>query len=109
MATCSNTPFDVVKSRVQVSSPRGCCRLPASPRLQNQTPGVAPKYKSVLSALAVIRREEGIAALYKGFVPKVARLGPGGGIMLMCGARIGVFSSAEPATVSDAWCDPQGF
>lgn len=28
-------------------------------------------------------REEGPAALYKGFVPKVLRLAPGGGIMLL--------------------------
>ncbi len=30
-----------------------------------------------------IAREEGPAALYKGFVPKVMRLGPGGGILLV--------------------------
>jgi solute carrier family 25 2-oxodicarboxylate transporter 21 len=28
-------------------------------------------------------REEGFAALYKGFMPKVLRLGPGGGILLV--------------------------
>ncbi len=27
-------------------------------------------------------REEGFRALYKGFLPKVLRLGPGGGILL---------------------------
>jgi solute carrier family 25 2-oxodicarboxylate transporter 21 len=33
--------------------------------------------------LSTIVREEGIAALYKGFAPKVLRLGPGGGILLV--------------------------
>jgi len=28
-------------------------------------------------------REEGVAALYKGFVPKVLRLAPGGGVLLL--------------------------
>jgi hypothetical protein len=28
-------------------------------------------------------REEGFGALYKGFVPKVLRLGPGGGVLLL--------------------------
>ena len=30
-----------------------------------------------------IFREEGAAALYKGFVPKVMRLAPGGGVLLL--------------------------
>ena len=33
--------------------------------------------------LATILREEGPAALYKGFVPKVLRLAPGGGVLLL--------------------------
>lgn len=28
-------------------------------------------------------REEGFGALYKGFVPKVLRLAPGGGVLLL--------------------------
>lgn len=28
-------------------------------------------------------REEGFAALYKGFIPKVLRLAPGGGVLLL--------------------------
>ena len=28
-------------------------------------------------------KEEGFSALYKGFLPKVLRLGPGGGILLV--------------------------
>ena len=30
-----------------------------------------------------IAREEGLVALYKGFVPKVLRLAPGGGVLLL--------------------------
>jgi len=35
------------------------------------------------SRLVTIMREEGPAALYKGFVPKVLRLAPGGGVLLL--------------------------
>ena len=31
----------------------------------------------------LVAKEEGFAALYKGFIPKVLRLGPGGGILLV--------------------------
>lgn len=31
----------------------------------------------------MIMREEGPAALYKGFIPKVLRLAPGGGVLLL--------------------------
>ncbi|BFZ53887.1 hypothetical protein PYCC9005_000918 [Savitreella phatthalungensis] len=67
VGTILNTPFDVVKSRIQ-----------NAPRI----PGQVPKYNWALSSLAVVAREEGVGALYKGFVPKVLRLGPGGGILL---------------------------
>jgi hypothetical protein len=38
---------------------------------------------SHLRRLVTIFREEGPAALYKGFVPKVLRLAPGGGVLLL--------------------------
>jgi len=63
--TMLNTPADVVKSRIQ-----------------NQSKN-ARKYNWALPAIRIVAREEGIAALYKGFVPKVLRLGPGGGILLV--------------------------
>ncbi|KAF8687534.1 hypothetical protein AX14_003672 [Amanita brunnescens Koide BX004] len=66
--TALNTPFDVVKSRIQ-----GATKIP----------GVAPKYNWTYPALVTIAREEGLAALYKGFVPKVLRLAPGGGVLLL--------------------------
>jgi len=31
----------------------------------------------------MVLREEGFGALYRGFAPKVLRLGPGGGILLV--------------------------
>ncbi|KAL7665299.1 Mitochondrial 2-oxodicarboxylate carrier 1 [[Candida] zeylanoides] len=60
--TALNTPFDVVKSRIQAGSTR---------------------YVWTLPSLVTVAKEEGFAALYKGFVPKVLRLGPGGGILLV--------------------------
>ncbi|KAJ7222110.1 mitochondrial carrier domain-containing protein [Mycena pura] len=65
--TLLNTPC-VVKSRIQ-SAPR--------------VPGVVPKYNWTYPSLAIIFREEGARALYKGFVPKVLRLAPGGGVLLL--------------------------
>lgn len=55
-------------------------------RIQNTTrqAGVVPKYNWTYGALAVVFREEGFGALYKGFAPKVLRLGPGGGVLLVC-------------------------
>ncbi|KAK9766398.1 hypothetical protein K7432_004537 [Basidiobolus ranarum] len=64
--TLLNTPFDVVKTRIQ-----------------NQAPGSVVKYNWTFPALKTIYMEEGFGALYKGFVPKVLRLGPGGGILLV--------------------------
>jgi len=66
-ASFANIPFDVAKSRIQGPQP---------------VPGQV-KYKSTLRSIAIIYREEGFRALYKGLVPKVLRLGPGGAIMLI--------------------------
>ncbi|KAF8624300.1 hypothetical protein AX15_005932 [Amanita polypyramis BW_CC] len=78
--TALNTPFDVVKSRIQGAT---------------RTPGVAPKYNWTYPALVTIAREEGFAALYKGFVPKVLRLAPGGGVLLLVVEfTLGVFRKA---------------
>lgn len=63
-----STPFDVVKSRIQNTA---------------SIAGVVRKYNWSWPSLFVIYREEGFKALYKGFVPKVLRLGPGGGILLV--------------------------
>ena len=63
--TILNTPFDVVKTRVQ-----------------SQITGPY-KYNWTLPSLVTVIKEEGVGALYKGFTPKVLRLGPGGGILLV--------------------------
>lgn len=63
-ATTLNTPLDVVKSR-------------------KQNPAHAVHYKWALPSVAKIYREEGFRALFKGYTPRVIRLGPGGGIMLV--------------------------
>ncbi|ODQ68464.1 mitochondrial carrier [Nadsonia fulvescens var. elongata DSM 6958] len=66
--TALNTPFDVVKTRIQ-----------SIPKIEN----VVPKYNWAFTSILTVAREEGASALYKGFLPKVLRLGPGGGIMLV--------------------------
>ncbi|CDR38403.1 CYFA0S02e01288g1_1 [Cyberlindnera fabianii] len=66
--TIFNTPFDVVKSRIQNTVLK---------------PGEVRKYNWAFPSLLTIYKEEGFAALYKGFLPKVLRLGPGGGILLV--------------------------
>ncbi|KAI0138909.1 mitochondrial 2-oxodicarboxylate carrier 1 [Hypoxylon sp. NC0597] len=68
VGTILNTPMDVVKSRIQ-NSPK--------------VPGQVPKYNWAWGACATVMKEEGFGALYKGFLPKVLRLGPGGGILLV--------------------------
>ncbi|KAG0723644.1 Mitochondrial 2-oxodicarboxylate carrier [Chionoecetes opilio] len=62
-----NIPFDVAKSRIQGPQP---------------VPGEI-KYRSTFSSIGIVYREEGFRALYKGLVPKVLRLGPGAGIMMI--------------------------
>ncbi|CAG8525433.1 7226_t:CDS:1 [Acaulospora morrowiae] len=65
VGTILNTPFDVVKTRIQNDS------------------GPVRKYNWTLPAVKTVIQEEGPRALYKGFVPKLLRLGPGGGILLV--------------------------
>ncbi|ETN63783.1 mitochondrial oxodicarboxylate carrier [Anopheles darlingi] len=62
-----NIPFDVAKSRIQGPQP---------------VPGQV-KYRTTFGSMAIVAREEGFGALYKGLTPKVMRLGPGGAIMLV--------------------------
>lgn len=74
--TMLNTPFDVVKSRIQAGS---------------------TKYLWTLPSIITVAKEEGVSALYKGFVPKVLRLGPGGGILLVVFTTcIDFFRSLQP-------------
>jgi solute carrier family 25 2-oxodicarboxylate transporter 21 len=66
-ASVMNIPFDVAKSRIQAMAP-------SDP---------AQRYRGTLQTLKLIQKEEGVSALYRGLVPKVMRLGPAGGIMLL--------------------------
>ena len=68
VGTILNTPMDVVKSRIQ-----------NSPKVVGQK----PKYNWAWPGLGTMLKEEGFSALYKGFIPKVLRLGPGGGVLLV--------------------------
>ncbi|KAH8176858.1 mitochondrial carrier protein [Sarocladium implicatum] len=68
VGTILNTPMDVVKSRIQ-----------NTPKVAGQV----PKYNWAWPAIFTVAKEEGFSALYKGFLPKVLRLGPGGGILLV--------------------------
>jgi solute carrier family 25 (mitochondrial 2-oxodicarboxylate transporter), member 21 len=68
VGTILNTPMDVVKSRIQ-----------NSPKIR----GSVPKYNWAWPGLGMVMKEEGFGALYKGFLPKVLRLGPGGGVLLV--------------------------
>ncbi|KAL0477368.1 mcfT [Acrasis kona] len=68
--TMLNTPSDVVKTRIQN-------------QYATLKPGDVPKYNWTYPSMALIYKEEGVKALYKGFWPKVLRLGPGGGILLV--------------------------
>lgn len=67
LGSCINIPFDVAKSRIQGPQP--------DPE--------QIKYKGTFKSMAIVYKEEGFTALYKGLLPKVMRLGPGGAIMLV--------------------------
>lgn len=56
VGTILNTPMDVVKSRIQ-----------NTPKVAGQT----PKYNWAWPGVGTVFKEEGFAALYKGFLPKV--------------------------------------
>ncbi|XP_077179265.1 mitochondrial 2-oxodicarboxylate carrier isoform X1 [Paroedura picta] len=67
IASIINIPFDVAKSRIQGPQP---------------VPGEI-KYRTCFKTMAMVFKEEGFLALYKGLVPKIMRLGPGGAVMLL--------------------------
>lgn len=67
LSSIINIPFDVAKSRIQGPQP---------------VPGEI-KYRKCFATIATIYKEEGFFALYKGLLPKILRLGPGGAIMFL--------------------------
>ncbi|XP_070179782.1 mitochondrial 2-oxodicarboxylate carrier-like [Littorina saxatilis] len=66
LSSVVNIPFDVAKSRIQGPQP---------------PEGI--KYRTCFQTLSLVYKEEGYFALYKGLLPKILRLGPGGAIMLL--------------------------
>jgi len=66
LACCFNIPFDVAKSRIQGPQKEGI-----------------QVYKGTMRVILRVYREEGFRSLYRGLLPKVLRLGPGGAIMLI--------------------------
>ncbi|KAG2449622.1 hypothetical protein HYH02_005155 [Chlamydomonas schloesseri] len=77
-ATIFNAPFDVIKSR-----------------FQSQERGPNQKYRYTLPSLVTIIREEGVRALYKGFLPKALLLGIGQTIGYMVFSEaLGFYSEA---------------
>lgn len=68
VGTTFNTPLDVVKSRIQSVA---------------KVEGVRGKYEWALPSLGVVAKEEGLKALYKGYIAKILRFGPGGGVLLV--------------------------
>ncbi|KAJ4371984.1 hypothetical protein N0V83_003757 [Neocucurbitaria cava] len=68
VGTTFNTPLDVVKSRIQSVA---------------KVKGLRGKYEWAWPSLGVVAREEGLRALYKGYVAKILRFGPGGGVLLV--------------------------
>lgn len=70
LGTCMNISFDVVKTRIQNQE-------------KVTQPGQQLKYRWTWPSLFLIAREEGVGALTKGLLPKVLRLGPGGGVLLV--------------------------
>lgn len=85
MGPLVNNPLDVVKTRLQK---------------QVVTPGRQPKYSGLLQSVAVIAREEGVLALWKGITPRLLRIMPGQAITFMTYEavsaqmkRFGVFQS----------------
>merc|ERR1719225_1853453 len=67
LGCCINIPFDVAKSRIQGPQPE-----------EGKV-----KYRGTARVILTVYKEEGFLALYKGLVPKIMRLGPGGAIMLL--------------------------
>lgn len=84
IGTVLNTPLDVVKSRIQ-NTPK--------------VPGQIPKYNWAFPSVFTVAREEGFAALYKGFLPKVRSVDTLASTMINL-ANMSSFSTIGPASRS---------
>lgn len=77
IGTTFNTPFDVIKTRIQNAS----AKVQAAKAQGGNVSNNVATSRIVPLAIEIVQKE-GWQALWKGFIPKVVRLGPGGGIML---------------------------
>ena len=75
LGACFSTPIDVAKSRIQNTVSMSSTSSTAG-TLETSVPWTIP-------TVMKIGRHEGIVGLYRGFVPKLLRLGPGGGLLLV--------------------------
>ncbi|XP_003695777.1 mitochondrial 2-oxodicarboxylate carrier isoform X1 [Apis florea] len=76
VASCMNIPFDVAKSRIQ-------------------GPQEKIQYKGTLQTIYLVYHREGFRALYKGLLPKILRLGPGGAIMLIVYEKMKIYLNMQ--------------
>ncbi|OQR92029.1 mitochondrial substrate carrier [Thraustotheca clavata] len=65
LGPCFNTPVDVAKTRLMA---------------QANKVGEAAKYNGMVHCIKTVYKEEGAGALYRGLIPRMARVAPGQGI-----------------------------
>ena len=75
------TPFDVLKTRHQVTDQPGH-QLSAQPAGVQGQRGTATKYPSTLALMAQIAQREGVGALFAGLGPRLAKVAPSCAIMI---------------------------
>eukprot|EP00946_MAST-07B_sp_MAST-7B-sp1_P005045 g5045.t1 len=71
IGACFSTPIDVAKSRIQNTVVVG-----GLAKVRSTVPWTLP-------TVVEVGRAEGLQGLYRGFMPKLLRLGPGGGVLLL--------------------------
>ncbi|KAG5190418.1 mitochondrial carrier domain-containing protein [Tribonema minus] len=93
MGPVVNNPLDVVKTRLQ---------------RQVVIPGEVPKYRGLGQGMAVIAKEEGVLALWKGLTPRLLRIMPGQAITFATYEFVSKkihglasFQAPEPATTGN--------
>lgn len=85
-----NNPFDVVKTRMQAASKGG------------------PHYKGFGDCLMTIARTEGIPALWKGLIPRLARTPPGQAIVWTVSDQVGGWGWGEGVVGIRLWSEGGG-